>query len=112
MYAKFYDANSTITDFAQKHRNSVGSDREFFRSIDYASLKDTNGNIVFDKQELYVLNELGGGEWLCDIHFAPNAGDVIEKIQRIIEKAKEHKYIKQNSIENKQVKKLIEGVSQ
>ena len=106
MYDKFYQENSGMTDFIIKNRFKVINDKKFFERTDYAKLKKLDGSLAYTKQELYVLNELGGGLWLRNINQCQNTNDVISKIENIIKKAILSKYTT-NGIESKKMKKLI-----
>ena len=72
MYDKFYGQCCAMLDYTQKDRNKTPNDREFFINMKYESLKNTDGSNTYDKKELYVLNELGGGSWLIDVRFYQN----------------------------------------
>lgn len=107
MYDKFYHECCAMLDYTQKDRNKTPSDREFFRNIPYSELKRTDGSPTYTKQELYVLNTLGGGEWLIDIRLALSSKEIITQIEKTIKEAVLTKYNNQNLIENKRVKNLI-----
>ena len=106
MYDKFYAQQSAMTDFTQANRDKVRNDREWFKSIDYSKLKNIDGSQTYTKQELYVLNELGGGEFLLDLPFKDNSQKVIELIKKTIDKA-----ITTKSIESKRVTKMLQKVA-
>jgi len=111
MYDKFYAESCSMLDFTQKNRDKYPSDKEFFLSVKYDTLKRTDGTNSYTKQEMYVLNELGGGEWLRCIRLALNSNDLINKIEAIIKKAVITKYGNQtNAIESKKVAGLLRGV--
>ena len=112
MYDKFYAENCAMTDYTQNNREKIANDRLWFESIDYLTLKRTDGTNTYTKQEIYVLNELGGGGWLCDIRFAINSNDVVNKIEKIINTAIVTKYEKnENAIESKKVMKMLRGAA-
>ena len=73
----------------------------------YESLKNTDGSNTYDKKELYVLNELGGGSWLIDVRFYQNSKEVIDRIEAIIKNAMIAKYDGQKEISNGKVMKMI-----
>lgn len=112
MYDKFEREHSLMTDYTQDNRDKVPNDREFFVNVDYSKVKrkfkdsDDYEN-VYTKQELYVLNELGGGAWLYDIRFKQNSSEIVDTIEKIIKDAKIEKHLKQNAIESKKVMKLV-----
>ena len=93
-YDKFYAINAQMTTYSQENRDKVPNDREFFNNTDYKMLKDKHGADVFTKQDLYILDELGGGEWLMNIKFITNSKDAVEKIEKIIKSAITAKYMK------------------
>lgn len=93
-YDKFYAINAQMTTYSQENRDKVPNDREFFNNTDYKNLKDKHGADVFTKQDLYILDELGGGEWLMNIKFITNSKDAVEKIEKIIKSAITAKYMK------------------
>ena len=108
MYDKFYAENCVMTDYTQNNREKIANDRLWFESIDYSKLKRSDGTSTYTKQEIYVLNELGGGGWLCDIRFAINSNDVVDKIEKIINTTIVTKYEKNdNAIESKKVMKML-----
>jgi len=112
MYNKFYNQNCSMTDYTQRNRNKVPNDRNFFENMDYKALRQADGTETYTKQELYVLNALGGGSWLADIRFLPNTEVAINKIENIIKSAIITKYkSNDNAIENKSVRKLIAEVA-
>ena len=97
-YDVFYSLNGTITAYCQANRDKVLNDREFFKNIDYKSLKNVENELVLTKQQVYVLNKLGGGEWLINIKFIVNPNDIYTKIEKIIKQALQEKSIKKNQI--------------
>lgn len=110
MYDKFYAESCSMLDFTQKNRDEYPSDKEFFLSVKYDTLKRTDGTNSYTKQEMYVLNELGGGEWLRCIRLALNSNDLINQIEAIIKRAVVTKYGNQsNAIESKKVAELLRG---
>ena len=106
MYDKFYAQQAAITDYSQKHRDEVPNDREWFKKINYSKLKNRDGSKTYTKQELYVLKELGGGEFLLNLRFALNSSHIITKIKKIIDEVLKTKY-KIKSIESKRVTKML-----
>ena len=88
-YDKFYHINASMTTYAQENRDKVPNDREFFINMDYST--QIKGMTA---QDLYVLDELGGGEWIMDIKFITNSKDAIDKIENIIKNAITSKYLK------------------
>ena len=108
MYDKLYAENCAMTDYAQANRDKVPNDRDFFVNMDYSKLKRKDGTPTYTKKELYVLTELGGGSWLCDIRFAQNSNDIVNKIESIIKNAITTKY-SGNAIESKRVVKMLGG---
>jgi hypothetical protein len=110
MYNKFYHECCTMLDYTQKNRNKIPNDREFFKNTPYGELKRTDGSMAYSKQELYVLNALGGGEWLLDIRLALSSKEIIDKIEKIIKEAVLTKYNYQSQIESKRVQNLIGGI--
>lgn len=107
MYDKFYAENTAMLEFCTANRDTIPSDREFFRNCNYAELKTKHGDKAYTKKELYVLNALGGGDWLIDIKNYENSAVVVAKIAAEIQRAIEIKYLATNSIESKRVKKMI-----
>ena len=107
MYDKFYGQCCSMLDYTQKDRNKTPDDREFFINMKYESLKNTDGSNTYDKKELYVLNELGGGSWLIDVRFYQNSKEVIDRIEAIIKNAMIAKYDGQKEISNGKVMKMI-----
>lgn len=93
-YERFYTVNAQMTDYSQQHRDAVPNDRDFFVNTKYQELKDKHGADVFSKQDLYILDELGGGEWLMNIKFITNSKEAVDKIERIIKTAITAKYMK------------------
>lgn len=110
MYDKFYHECCAMLDYTQKDRNKTPNDREFFKNVSYSELKRTDGTKAYSKQELYVLNALGGGEWLLGIRLALSSKEIIDKIEKTIKQAVMTKY-NQNQIENKKVQNLIGGIN-
>jgi len=106
MYSKFYKECCKMLDHCTANRDKISSDREFFKRTDYRSLKRTDGSKTYTKQDIYVLNNLGGGEWLCDIRLYPNSEVAVKKIEKSINDAITTKY-STNAIANKKVKSLI-----
>jgi len=112
MYDKFYNRCSLMLDYCRENRETIPSDRAFFEAQDYKTLADVNGQKIFSKQEAYVLNELGGGSWLCDIRFLANSAVAIDKIENIIKRGKITKYLNTgNAITDKRVSKMLQGVA-
>ena len=111
MYDKFYGQCCAMLDYTQKDRNKTPNDREFFINMKYESLKNTDGSNTYDKKELYVLNELGGGSWLIDVRFYQNSKEVIDRIEAIIKNAMIAKYDGQKEISNGKVMKMIAGIN-
>jgi hypothetical protein len=106
MYNKFYSENCSMTNYTQANRDKVKNDREFFENMKYEDLEKNDGTKTYNAQELYVLNELGGGTWLIDIRFLPNTQVAISKIEKIIKTAIITKY-STSAIENKRVRSLV-----
>ena len=48
---------------------------------------------LLTKQDLYILDELGGGEWVMNIKFITNSKEAIDKIENIIKNAITEKYL-------------------
>ena len=92
-YDKFYSVNCSMTTYSQENRDKVLDDRLFFIDMVYSKLLDKNNFKVFTEQNLYILNELGGGEWLMNIRFITNSKDAISKIENIISNAITKKYL-------------------
>jgi len=111
MYDKFYSENCSMTTYTQENRDKVPNDREFFESTSYENLKRTDGTKTYSAQEIYVLNELGGGSWLMDIRFLPNTQVAINRIESIIKTAIITKYEKSVAIENPAVRKMLGRVA-
>jgi len=107
MYDKFYTQQSAMLDYAQAHRDIISNDRKWFKSIDYSKLKNRDGSKTYTNLELYVLKELGSGEFLINLRFALNSSHIITKIQKIINKAIKTKHQKIESIESKRVSKML-----
>jgi len=102
MYDAFYARSRDMLDYCTENRGLNPSDREFFEIQDYSKM--------FNKQELYVFNELGGFSWLIDIKLSANSKVVIDKIENIIKRAITTKYLNtSNAIENKRVSKMLQG---
>lgn len=95
MYDKFYGQCCAMLDYTQKNRDRHPNDREFFKGLPYEILEQVDGTKTYTKQELYVLNELGGGEWLIGIRLALSSKEVIDKIEAVIKKALTTKYSSQ-----------------
>ena len=93
-YERFYTVNAQMTTYSQTNRDAVPNDREFFINTKYSDLVDKYGAKVFSKQDLYILDELGGGEWLMNIKFITNSKEAVDKIERIIKTAITAKYMK------------------
>ena len=107
MYDKFYAQQSAMLEYTQINRSKISNDREWFKKIDYAKLKNRDGSQTYSKQELYVLNELGGGEFLLNLRFALNSSHIVAKIKKIIDKAITTKYSGTKAIESKRVTKML-----
>jgi len=105
MYDKFYAECCSMLDYTAKSREKHPSDREFFINVPYKQLERTDGTKTYTDKELYVLNELGGGEWLIGIRLALSSKEVIDKIEAVIKKALTTKY-NQPAI-SYEVKKMI-----
>ena len=88
-YDKIYAINNDMTTYSQANRDAVPNDRDFFTNFNYE--KDIKG---FTEQDVYVLKELGGGEWVMNIKFISNSKEAVEKIERIIKSAITAKYLK------------------
>ncbi len=102
MYDAFYARSSNMLEYCTKNRALNPSDREFFEIQDYSTM--------FDKQELYVFNELGGSSWLMDIKLLANSKVAIDEIEDIIKRAITMKYLNtSNAIESKRVSKMLQG---
>ena len=101
IYNKFYCESCAMLDFTQKNRNKYPSDFDFFMSVDYSTLKRKDGSKTYNKKELYVLNELGGGKWLLNIKMLENSSVAISKIENIIKKGIETKYANNGIIDKK-----------
>ena len=104
MYNKFYSQCTGMMDFTRANRNKYPNDKKFFENMNYAELKQSDDTKTYSKRELYVLEQLGGGKWLMNIKLADNSKVVIDKIQRVIDKAIKHKI---KSIESKRVSKML-----
>ena len=92
-YDKIYALNASMTTYSQENRDKVPNDRDFFINIDYSALVDKIGAKVLTKQDLYILDELGGGEWVMNIKFITHSKEAIDKIERIIKSAITAKYL-------------------
>lgn len=93
MYEKFYSECCAMLDYCTKNRTKIASDRKFFLDCDYKNLSRVDGTKTYTKQELYVLETLGGGEWLLNIRFFQNSNEVIQEIERVISQAIKTKYL-------------------
>jgi hypothetical protein len=110
MYDKFYGQCCAMLDYTQQDRNKTPNDREFFLNMPYDKLKNRDGSMAYTKQELYVLNELGGGSWLIDVRFSVNSTTIVDRIEKIISNAKISKYEDTKQISNGKVMKMIAGI--
>ena len=106
MYDKFYSESMAMLDYTAKNREKYPSDKDFFNGLPYEILKRTDGTPTYTKQELYVLNQLGAGEFLLGIRLALSSKEIIDKIERTINEAVITKYNKQQAI-SYEVKNLI-----
>jgi hypothetical protein len=111
MYDKFYGQCCAMLDYTQQDRNKTPNDREFFLNMPYDKLKNRDGSMAYTKQELYVLNELGGGNWLIDVRFSVNSTTIVDRIEKIISNAKISKYEDTKQISNGKVMKMIAGIN-
>ena len=112
MYNKFYSRCSLMLDYCRENRETIPSDRAFFEAQDYKTLANVNNKKIFSKQEAYVLYELGGGSWLCDIRFLANSKIATDKIENIIKRGKIMKYLNtSNAITDKRVSQMLQGVA-
>jgi hypothetical protein len=107
-YSKLYTVNASMTTYTQENRDRVPNDRDFFCNMDYSAMIDKHGVKVFTKQDLYILDELGGGEWLMNIKFITNSNEAVDKIERIIKSAITAKYMKpKHEVINHEVRKML-----
>ena len=106
MYNKFYSECCSMLDYTCKNREKHPNDTEFFLNMPYEALKRKDGTQTYTKQELYVLNALGGGEFLLGIRLALSSKNIIDKIERVIKEAVMTKYSNQPAI-SYEVKKMI-----
>jgi hypothetical protein len=111
IYDKFYGQCCAMLDYTQQDRNKTPNDREFFLNMPYDKLKNRDGSMAYTKQELYVLNELGGGNWLIDIRFSVNSTTIVDRIEKIISNEKISKYEDTKQISNGKVMKMIAGIN-
>jgi len=107
-YDKIYSVNASMTTYSQENRDKVPNDREFFGNMDYKILTDKDMFKVFTKKDLYILDELGGGEYIMNIKFITNSNEAISKIEKIIKHAirLKHLTLKHDVIANS-IKKLL-----
>ena len=106
MYNKFYSECCSMLDYTCKNREKHPNDTEFFLNMPYEALKRKDGTKTYTKQELYVLNALGGGEFLLGIRLALSSKNIIDKIERVIKDAVMTKYSNQPAI-SYEVKKML-----
>jgi hypothetical protein len=106
MYDKFYSECCSMLEYTCKNREKHPNDTEFFLNMPYEALKRKDGTQTYTKQELYVLNALGGGEFLLGIRLALSSKDIIDKIERVIKEAVMTKYSNQPAI-SYEVKKML-----
>lgn len=108
VYSKFYSVNCSMTTYSQENRDKVPDDRKFFINMDYSKLLDKNNFRVFNEKDIYILKELGGGEWLMDIRFITNSKDAEVKIEKIIKHGITLKYLTpENEAIASNVRKLL-----
>ena len=107
MYDKFYSESSAMSSFTTSNRDRYPNDLLFFSTFSYAQAKKVDDSMAYTKKEIYVLRELGGGEWLMNIKLNENSKTVIDKIQRIIIDGIETKYSKDEILTNPKVAKII-----
>lgn len=107
MYEKFYDLQAQITTYTQANREQVSNDREFFRNISYDKLENQDGSKTLTKSELFVLTELGGGDFLIDITYQDSSKSVTDKIKIIIAKAVKEKYADTDKLMDKRVSTML-----
>jgi hypothetical protein len=110
MYDKFYSYSCAMLDYTQKNRNKWSSDRDFFLSVKYDTLKHTDGTNAYTAREIYVLNELGRGEFLLGIRLALSSNDIINSIEAVIKKAVVTKYGNQAKIAGTQNRAVLENL--
>ncbi|MFA5669891.1 MAG: hypothetical protein WCX83_00300 [Candidatus Cloacimonas sp.] len=106
MYDKFYDESCMMFKHTYDNRDKYPSDAEFFDNVQYKNLKKIDGTSVYTEQEIYVLDELGGGKWLIGIRLALSSKDIIDKIEQVIKDAVMKKYSNQPAI-SYEVKKML-----
>jgi hypothetical protein len=81
---RFYAIRRAISDLAELNMKEC-EQKNFFNRVIYKDVK-IHGEPI-SKQELYVLEKLGGGSWLYGLIFESNSGVVVEKIDQIIRDA-------------------------
>jgi hypothetical protein len=114
MYDKFYTISCEMYDYLKNNRNANPIDRCFFLNQKYSDLKNATGEKVFSDKEIYVLKEMGYGEFLLNVSFYGNTSEAIDKIEHIIKGIITKKYLtpkNENMIENKEVKALVGSVA-
>lgn len=109
VYSRLYAVNSSMTTYSQANRDKVKDDRVFFETMDYKNMVDLNNKNVLTRQDVYILKELGGGEWLMNIKFISNSSEALNKIEKIIKHAIRLKHLapKHDAIASS-VRKLLE----
>lgn len=94
-YNKIYSVNAQMTTYSQANRDRIPNDREFFINMDYSKMLDKKTlTAIFTKKDLYILDELGGGEYIINIKFITNSSEAINKIESIIKHAIRLKHLK------------------
>jgi len=84
IYDKFYTIHTSLSEYADMNvKESKLS--EFFAKVNYRVTKFDGETL--SRQEVYVLEKLGGGAWLHGIKREANSGVVIERIDQIISEA-------------------------
>jgi len=81
---RFYAIRRAVSEYAERNIKE-GSQKDFFNRVKYKEI--TIHGEPLTKQELYVLDKLGGGAWLYGLIFEANSGVVVERIDQIIRDA-------------------------
>ena len=94
--------SNAMLHFASLNRNAFPSDWDFFGSCKLEEIRDKHNAKIFNRQELYIINELGR-EWLMNMSNR-SVPELTRHIELVIMKAQELKALGANE------RKLLEVV--
>lgn len=111
LYDKFTAVRIALEKFSSNNRDRFPNDEQFFASVVYENLVDAKQVKTFSSEEVSLLHELGGGEFLLKMPRMANAKTATDKIEAVLKHHIRMGGLDSTQMINSRVTKMLTKVS-